>query len=360
MSATSAVIRITTLQARPGARDALVVAAWQNALAARTQDGCLSAEVAADPADPDRVLVVSRWTSESAVQSFLRWHETIAHAGLRDHTVDAPTSAHHAVDAAAAFVADWQTWHDAHERRRAAPDGFLAITGAHWLTAEPTRFDDVPGAWSVAAAGVAVVLDDGEALRIGGDDVTGVHSFGAVIEGAPRWATWQTDAGTAHVEVASFDGRVVVRPRHSDSPTLRAYTGTPAYAPDPRYVVEGVLTPFIDGRRRTVPTVVADISTTFDAPGSIAFDLDGARALTAFADGDGLRVLFTDRTSGVTTFGASRDLRVDAPDADGRVRLDFNRAVNLPCAYSSSVVCPLPPAENRLDVAVEAGEKSPH
>ena len=39
--------------------------------------------------------------------------------------------------------------------------------------------------------------------------------------------------------------------------------------------------------------------------------------------------------------------------------LDLNRAVNLPCAYTDFATCPLPPAENRLPVAVEAGERTP-
>ncbi|MEN0102365.1 MAG: DUF1684 domain-containing protein, partial [Curtobacterium sp.] len=75
--------------------------------------------------------------------------------------------------------------------------------------------------------------------------------------------------------------------------------------------------------------------------------------------GDGLHVLFTDRTSGVTTSAANRSIDIDAPDAEGRTRIDFNRATNLPCAYTAHATCPLPPAENRLDVAVEAGEQLP-
>ena len=39
--------------------------------------------------------------------------------------------------------------------------------------------------------------------------------------------------------------------------------------------------------------------------------------------------------------------------------IDFNRATNLPCAYTDHATCPLPPAGNRLPVAVEAGEKKP-
>ncbi|HYZ52949.1 MAG TPA: DUF1684 domain-containing protein [Streptosporangiaceae bacterium] len=84
--------------------------------------------------------------------------------------------------------------------------------------------------------------------------------------------------------------------------------------------------------------------------------------LTAFngrAPGS-LTVLFTDATSGVTTYPANRSLLVDAPDAQGAVTLDFNRAVNLPCAYTDFATCPLPPAGNRLPIAVEAGEKIPY
>ena len=98
------------------------------------------------------------------------------------------------------------------------------------------------------------------------------------------------------------------------------------------------------------------------APGEIRFKLAGQQlALTAFnghAPGS-LLVLFTDRTSGTTTYEANLSLSV-VPAADGTVLLDFNRAVNLPCAYTNLATCPLPPAENRLPVAIEAGEKIPY
>jgi uncharacterized protein (DUF1684 family) len=61
----------------------------------------------------------------------------------------------------------------------------------------------------------------------------------------------------------------------------------------------------------------------------------------------------------VTTYAANRSVAVKAPDEHGRVLIDFNRAVNLPCAYTPHATCPLPPAENRLAVAIEAGEKKP-
>ncbi|GLY97486.1 hypothetical protein Acsp02_47400 [Actinoplanes sp. NBRC 103695] len=68
--------------------------------------------------------------------------------------------------------------------------------------------------------------------------------------------------------------------------------------------------------------------------------------------------MFTDETSGVTTYAANRSVTV-TPGPYGTVVLDFNRATNLPCAYTEFATCPLPPPENRLPVAVEAGEQYP-
>jgi hypothetical protein len=45
---------------------------------------------------------------------------------------------------------------------------------------------------------------------------------------------------------------------------------------------------------------------------------------------------------------------------DGKVELDFNKAENPPCAFTEFATCPLPPQQNRLDVAIPAGEKRNH
>lgn len=69
-------------------------------------------------------------------------------------------------------------------------------------------------------------------------------------------------------------------------------------------------------------------------------------------------MVFADRSSGRGSYPAGRFLDVPAPSADGSVVLDFNRAYNPPCAFTPFATCPLPPPENRLDLAVEAGEQT--
>jgi uncharacterized protein (DUF1684 family) len=256
------------------------------------------------------------------------------------------------------FAQQWEQWHQEHERVRADRHGFLAITGLHWLTGEPQRFPDAPGEWWTGPEGVVVRLDEGEELQVDGQPVGGEHCFGVIPERGGVTAGF----GDAVVEVAKRGGSDVVRPRHPDSPVLAAYPGTSAYPADPRWAVTGRYLPFDEPRPTTVGAVVEGLQHVYDAPGRIEFALDGQPlSLTAFNGHTpgSLFVLFTDETSGVTTYAANRSLQVPAPDSDGTVRLDFNRATNLPCAYTQFATCPLPPAENHLPIAVEAGEKKP-
>ena len=73
-----------------------------------------------------------------------------------------------------------------------------------------------------------------------------------------------------------------------------------------------------------------------------------------------LFLVFADRTNGHGSYGAGRFLDAPMPDADGKVVLDFNQSRNPPCAFTAFATCPLPPPENRLDVAITAGEKAYH
>ncbi len=98
--------------------------------------------------------------------------------------------------------------------------------------------------------------------------------------------------------------------------------------------------------------------------GVFHFDLAGpGHALTAYrlagADGerqDSLFVPFLDATSGGATYGAGRYLDLE-PEDDGTWTLDFNLAYHPSCVYDPRFSCPLTPAENRLSIRVEAGER---
>jgi uncharacterized protein (DUF1684 family) len=92
--------------------------------------------------------------------------------------------------------------------------------------------------------------------------------------------------------------------------------------------------------------------------GSLEFTLHGevCRLLALPTDGGGLFLMFLDETSGEETYSSGRYLTTEGPDG-GKVLLDFNRAYNPPCAFTDYATCLLPPAQNRLQVAVRAGER---
>ena len=78
----------------------------------------------------------------------------------------------------------------------------------------------------------------------------------------------------------------------------------------------------------------------------------------------GLFLSFRDATSAGATYGAGRYLLDTVKGADlgsegDRLVLDFNFAYNPSCAYDPRWACPLAPPDNRLDVAIEAGERTP-
>lgn len=253
------------------------------------------------------------------------------------------------------FQQQWDRWHAEHEKRRAAPHGFLAITGLHWLTPDPQRFEDAPGAWSTGPDGVTVTLADGEEIVVGGSPVTGTHHFPPL----PERSELTVGAGAAVIEIARRGGYDVLRPRDPANPVLTGYTGTPAYPADEKWVVPGTFVAYDVPRPVPVGSVAEGIEHVYESPGTVSFELGGVPLSLVVFNGTApgsLFVLFTDETSGLTTYAANRSLSIAPPDADGSVTLDFNRATNLPCAYTDFATCPLPPAGNRLPVAVEAGE----
>jgi uncharacterized protein (DUF1684 family) len=94
--------------------------------------------------------------------------------------------------------------------------------------------------------------------------------------------------------------------------------------------------------------------------GVVNFVFDGRDcSLVAYEESEGeLFTLFHDLSNGKETYSSGRYLVVDPPQ-EGTVTLDFNRAFNPPCAFTPYATCPLPPSENRLQISLLAGEKSP-
>jgi uncharacterized protein len=259
----------------------------------------------------------------------------------------------------ARFLHHWQQWKVARERELANPYGWLALVSLDWLSRAPLRYPGVPGTWWQDRE--AAYLDPGgDVLAVDGAPVTGVHRFELVDSGPGV----RVVAGEVEIEVARRSG-YLVRVHDPDARALADFAGVPTHDPDPGWVRRGRFEPFGRPRPVTVGAVVEGLTHVYAAPGLVRFEHGGEEhALTVLARprGDGLNIQFTDATSGVTTHGTGRALTLDDPagDADGVVLLDFNRARNLPCAFTDFATCPLPPPGNHLPFAVTAGELLPY
>jgi hypothetical protein len=143
-----------------------------------------------------------------------------------------------------------------------------------------------------------------------------------------------------------------------------AFTGLPYYAVNVDLVFEGLTLEPYAGNEPTafqIPTSDGRLRPARRA-GTFTFDLDGEpRRLTAYElegaqSGGTLFLPFLDATSGTETYGAGRYLDLE-PDEDGTYAIDFNLAYHPSCVYAPQFSCPLTPAENRLAVRLEAGER---
>jgi len=94
--------------------------------------------------------------------------------------------------------------------------------------------------------------------------------------------------------------------------------------------------------------------------GKLVFEKDGKTFSLDVIDESGpqLFIVFADQTSGKSTYGAGRFIDIPKPDKDGNTEIDFNNAYNPPCAFTAFATCPFPPKQNRLSIAIEAGEKN--
>ena len=145
-----------------------------------------------------------------------------------------------------------------------------------------------------------------------------------------------------------------------------AFTGLPYFAVDQALRFEGLrLEPYggTEPVRFQIPTSDGQLRPA-ERAGVFRFELEGtAQTLTGYTfeggdPDDSVFVPFLDGTSGTETYGAGRYMDL-YPEDDGSYALDFNLAYHPSCVYDARFSCPLTPAENRLGVRIEAGERLP-
>ncbi len=154
-----------------------------------------------------------------------------------------------------------------------------------------------------------------------------------------------------------------LRVKDSQNPARLSFKGTEFYPADLKWRIEAQFEPYNPPKPMPITNVLG-MESAESSPGAIKFTVDGKDyRLDAITEKDEPRLfmIIADKTSGKETYPAGRYLYVDPPDASGRLIIDFNKAYSPPCAFTKFATCPLPPKQNRLPFAIEAGEKyRPH
>lgn len=143
------------------------------------------------------------------------------------------------------------------------------------------------------------------------------------------------------------------------SPEQQArFSGLRYYPPNEALEFAVTVQPFADQKRMQMQTSTGDVQ-TYVRYGEFTFEVEGQTArLTVYSGPNGFFLPFVDANGGGETYGAGRYLEPEKL-GDSRFLVDFNQAYNPYCAYSSGWSCPIPPSENRISVAIRAGEMSP-
>jgi uncharacterized protein len=149
---------------------------------------------------------------------------------------------------------------------------------------------------------------------------------------------------------------------HAQSPLSAAqkteFTGLVYYVNNPRLDLLVNVQQFEKQEDVQVQTTTGD-TRWYRRYGEFTFDVGGQTVrLTIYQTPHGYFLPFVDASAGKETYPAGRYLEPEELDLD-KFHVDFNQAYNPYCAYGPTWNCPITPAENRLTVAIQAGEKLP-
>jgi uncharacterized protein len=264
-----------------------------------------------------------------------------------------------------AYQQDYTKWRKALDDSR--HKNWLTLVGLFWLREGENRVggdqkDEVPLPADKVPEQVGVIeFHAGKALfkAAPGASVTSDAKPVQTIELRPDNTDQPTvlQIGDVRMLLIQRENRFGMRVRDMHSKNLEEFKGTEFFPVQKSYVIDASFVPFDKPKTVPIATVLGQ-DAHMESPGYVEFTLNGQKIrLQAVTEGTPeLMLIIKDKSSGKETYPAGRFIDTDPPK-DGHVVIDFNRAYSPPCAFTAYATCPLPPRENWMPVAVEAGEK---
>ncbi len=262
-----------------------------------------------------------------------------------------------------AYEDEIRQWHEKRVESLKAESGWLNLAGLYWLEEGSNTFGGssenaliFPNDKSRPFLG-EIILDKGHIslkakpdaqIFSGEQPVTELDIFPdgkpvTLRHGLLRWF------------VIKRGEKYAIRLRDLESEYLKGFTGIERYPVQEKWRVKAQFVP-TKGRKVAITDITGRTEDQV-SPGKLVFNVDGKEYnLDVVGKPENLFIIFADQTNKHDTYGSGRFL-YSTLESDGTAWLDFNKAINPPCAFSPYATCPLPPKQNKLTLAVAAGEK---
>lgn len=155
-------------------------------------------------------------------------------------------------------------------------------------------------------------------------------------------------------------GTYYIRLKDTDHPNFSSFNGIDRFPVSQKWRIKARFIPFEKPETITIPDILGE--TYQDSLyGSLKFTVKGKQYRIAPLghpqNDEEFFIIFGDNTNGTSTYSGGRYLYIPTPNENGVTYIDFNKAYNPPCVFTDFATCPLPPAQNRLDLNITAGEK---
>ena len=262
-----------------------------------------------------------------------------------------------------------EKWRADYQAQLTSDTGWLTVSGLFWLHEGQNRFGSAPTNDILLPA--SAPADAGFFEFHQGKTVAHVYPGvpvtmnGKPVENAelrPDVAEDRLRLGDLIFYVHASGNRLAIRLKDKNSKIRKEFAGLDWFPVDESYRVTAHFVPYDPPKELDSQNVLGD-PIKMHIVGYLSFALKGRSLKLEVEPGEkdaGFFIVFRDLTSSKETHPAARFIDAPAPQngPNGKtVDLDFNKAYNPPCAYNPYTTCPLPLRENRLQIAIPAGEK---